>query len=471
VNQTSYIRLPFTLTAANLAGITRLRLYGKYDDGFIAYVNGVKIGEKNPPVAAPAWNSNSSGIHDDTQATVYEEIPSLNIEAAIAALRVGTNVLAIHGLNNGLTSNDFLQRFKLEGVTEVQNRQPYTGPIAINAPVTIRARVLDTASQKFTPMTEATFVISTEPASAANLVVTEIMYNPAPPTAAEIAAGFNNDNMFEYLEFQNIGPTMIDLAGVTVSSGFTFAWPTDPVLRLLAPGERAVIVGHAAAFAMRYNPGPAVKIAGVFSGNLGNGGEHLAFSGTLGVIKDFNYEDDPPWPAEADGGGYSLVLNHPSANPDHNLASSWRASFEPRGTPGLPAGPAGPTGSAAAALADTDRDGMTDLLEFATGTLGIPHAPQHWPATGMMSAIIPPSTTIDDYLTFEYVRSRIADGFSYDPEVSTNLSAWSPLSTLFTLASQSNNGDGTATLRWRSTQPASSLPARIYLRVRAGITP
>jgi len=231
-----------------------------------------------------------------------------------------------------------------------------------------------------------------------------------------------------------------------------------------------VLVGHAAAFAMRYAPGAGVKNAGVFNGNLGNGGEHLVIQGTAGIIKDFTYDDDAPWPLEADGDGYSLVLNHPASNPNHNLPQSWRSSFEANGTPGAVAGPGGPTGSAAEALADTG-DGKSDLLEFATGTLGMNGASQHWPATGMMSLTVPPATTPSAYFTFEYTRSRSADGFTFEPEVSTSLAEWQPLSSLFTMATQSNNPDGTATILWRSTGPASTLPSRLFLHVRVSINP
>ncbi len=465
-NQSCYIRLPFTLTAADISGIDKLRLYAKYDDGFIAWLNGVQIVAKNPPAAAPTWTSGASTVHDDAAAVIYEDVTTTNNAAAIAALRPGVNVLAIQGLNSGVNSADLLQRFRLDG--EISNQTAYSGPIVINSPVTIKARTLDSATSKWSPITEGTFVVSTVPATAANLVVSEIMYNPSEPTAAEIAAGYNNDNMFEYLEVQNIGASTIDLSGVSVTTGFTFAWPVaDPNLRILAPGERAVMVGNAGAFALRYGAAPGVKNAGVFDGNLGNGGEHLVITGTGGTIKDFSYDDDAPWPAEADGAGYSLVLNNPVANPDHNLPQNWRSSLELNGTPGTPAGAAGPTGSAAEALADSDGDGMTDLIEFATGTLSSSGGSQSWPVTGMTSLTVPPAVTPDDYLTFSYTRSRSADGFTLEPGVSTTLTAWQPLSTLFTMLNQTNNPDGTVTIRWRSTAPASTLPSRLYLQVRA----
>ena len=62
------------------------------------------------------------------------------------------------------------------------------------------------------------------PASAANLAVTELMYNPAAPTAGEISAGFTSESLFEYIEVMNIGTDTIDLTGVNFVDGITFTF-------------------------------------------------------------------------------------------------------------------------------------------------------------------------------------------------------------------------------------------------------
>jgi hypothetical protein len=98
----AYIRVPFTV--ADPADLSSLFLGMKYDDGFIAYVNGRRVAERNEP-ATPAWNSAATTLHDDAQAVILEEI---NISEHVSALRAGSNVLAIHGLNESATSSDFL---------------------------------------------------------------------------------------------------------------------------------------------------------------------------------------------------------------------------------------------------------------------------------------------------------------------------------------------------------------------------
>ena len=62
INSTVYVRIPFNLDSIN--GISGLKFRMKYDDGFIAYLNGVEIASGNKP-QNPAWNSNASEDHPD----------------------------------------------------------------------------------------------------------------------------------------------------------------------------------------------------------------------------------------------------------------------------------------------------------------------------------------------------------------------------------------------------------------------
>ncbi len=101
-NQTVYIRIPFQITNPSLVQTLLLRM--KYDDGYIAYINGEPVAAVNAP-DEPTWSSGANTYHEDTVAVVYEDV---DISAHKAALQSGTNVLAIHGLNWGADSSDFL---------------------------------------------------------------------------------------------------------------------------------------------------------------------------------------------------------------------------------------------------------------------------------------------------------------------------------------------------------------------------
>jgi hypothetical protein len=50
------------------------------------------------------------------------------------------------------------------------------------------------------------------------------------------------------------------------------------------------------------------------------------------MVDTVHYDDTAPWPTEPDGTGPTLELISPSL--DNALASSWKASCEPHGTPG-----------------------------------------------------------------------------------------------------------------------------------------
>ncbi|MDP4623820.1 MAG: lamin tail domain-containing protein [Akkermansiaceae bacterium] len=102
-NATAYIRVPFTVTSTT--DIVALDLRMKYDDGFIAYINGVQVESKNPPTSTPAYNSTSSAQNPDSAAVVFEDFDLL---ADSDELVVGDNILSIHALNRSTTSSDML---------------------------------------------------------------------------------------------------------------------------------------------------------------------------------------------------------------------------------------------------------------------------------------------------------------------------------------------------------------------------
>ena len=108
-NSTSaYLRVRFPV--GDPSALDRLLLRVKYDDGFVAYLNGVRIAEANAP-AAPTWNAAATVQHDDAAAVLFEEV---DVSAALGDLAEGENLLAIHGLNASLTSSDFLIAVELD---------------------------------------------------------------------------------------------------------------------------------------------------------------------------------------------------------------------------------------------------------------------------------------------------------------------------------------------------------------------
>lgn len=96
-----YVRHAFLIPdAANIADVV---LGIRFDDGFIAYLNGAEIARRNAP-QTPAWDSVSAASHSDTEAV---KLQYMAIDAS-GLLSDGRNILAIHGMNTSVASSDLL---------------------------------------------------------------------------------------------------------------------------------------------------------------------------------------------------------------------------------------------------------------------------------------------------------------------------------------------------------------------------
>lgn len=101
-NSTVYLRIPFNL--AEPASIRFLTLRMKYDDGFVAYLNGSEVARGNAP-RIPAWHSRSLEGRASEDAVRFEEF---DLSDQLDLLNVGDNLIAIHGLNSNVSDSDFL---------------------------------------------------------------------------------------------------------------------------------------------------------------------------------------------------------------------------------------------------------------------------------------------------------------------------------------------------------------------------
>ena len=70
--QTSvYIRLPFLIDDPQQFDYLKLKM--RYDDGFVAYLNGVKVASANAP-ARPTWDSSATAGHTDSEAKQFKTL-------------------------------------------------------------------------------------------------------------------------------------------------------------------------------------------------------------------------------------------------------------------------------------------------------------------------------------------------------------------------------------------------------------
>jgi len=228
-------------------------------------------------------------------------------------------------------------------------------------------------------------------------------------------------------------------------------------ITVLDAGARVLIVRNQTAFEKRYGVGFSDLIAGEFANgkNLANSGESIAIKGAGGVIREFRHDDMDPWPVAPDGFGPSLVLLTPNFNPDHALSENWAASTAPLGSPGN--GDGGTTFSGDP-NADMDNDGLSAFAEYAFG------ASDADPAAGRN--LVAASIDGDGLFTVSFPRNSNATDARIGVEISGDLIDWTPAGAMLALDSVINNGDGTATVTYKSANPVAP-GDRLFVRLRA----
>ncbi|MFT5857297.1 MAG: hypothetical protein ACI8XO_004557, partial [Verrucomicrobiales bacterium] len=290
---------------------------------------------------------------------------------------------------------------------------------------------------------------SVEPASASNLAVSEVMYNPSDPTAAEVDAGFTDADLFEFVELANIGALDIDLTNVSFTAGINYDLPATTI----PTGGRVVIARNRAAFLSRHPGASAFLLSGEYgvgdTNKLANAGEQIVIETALGGdIRRFSYDDRLPWPSAPDGDGPSLVLIAPETNPDHALPTSWRPSAGSGGNPG--------SSDAAAFVgdpnADLDNNGIPDLVDHALIDGGLPILDGGAATVG-----------------FEFGRDLAADDVSVGFQISTDLSTWTDGTGLFSEMEPTYLGAGGQQMRYEAQR--TELPAeRFFIRLQVTLT-
>jgi hypothetical protein len=279
-NNSCYIRVPFTVDANVLADINELMLKVRYDDGFVAYLNGTQVASRNF-TGTPLWNSHADSA---IEASVQDFDEYIDIYQYASNVKVGANILAIHLMNSSSTSSDLLMSVALDAVSV-----KVEGELGLQNDLNL----LD------------------------GLRVTELMYHS--PEGSD----------FDYIELQNISDVTLDLTGVRFTKGIEFTFGQMQ----LAPGEFVVVAGDLASFRLRY--GSSVRVTGQYSGNLSNNGEDIVLELPMpleAAIMRFGYSDR--WYPTTDGGGESLAIVDPMADAAAwSLAESWQPA-DP--TPGRP---------------------------------------------------------------------------------------------------------------------------------------
>ncbi len=281
INTSCYIRIPFTMEGLAIENLSELQLSLRYDDGYVAYLNGQEVGRGNFS-DVPQWDAVADGSHEATGAA-FDVV--LDLTPYIGLLHEGRNLLAIQGLNRSTTSSDFLISVALEGgwVETVGTEHPYLKEL----------QLLD------------------------GLRVTELMYHAPQGDAAD------------YLELENIGDVPLDLTGLRFTDGVTFVFPS----LTLEPGAFTVVVDDLDEFRTVY--GADIPVAGEYGDRLSNSGEDIVLKLPApwdAAVMRFRYADD--WYPATDGDGQCLIVEDLTAAPvTWNDPANWGSADPAPGRP------------------------------------------------------------------------------------------------------------------------------------------
>ncbi len=114
VNASLFIRVPFTVD--DPATLEALQVLLRYNDGFVAYINGE---EALRELAPDALNATSKAAKS-RGAEAALQLQTRDLSRALGSLRAGENVLAIHALNSAAVNPTFLFSCELQSVSRIE---------------------------------------------------------------------------------------------------------------------------------------------------------------------------------------------------------------------------------------------------------------------------------------------------------------------------------------------------------------
>lgn len=156
-----------------------------------------------------------------------------------------------------------------------------------------------------------TIEISDNDADVPNLVINEIFYNIP-----------GDGEAYEFIEIYNASGADVQMEGYSFSAGVPFTFPNYT----LAADAYVVVAVDSVNVEDKFG----VTAFQWGDGGLSNGGETIELQDNYGNVVDMvQYDDGGDWPADADGGGSSLILCDPAT--DNEVGTNWNASMEDNG--------------------------------------------------------------------------------------------------------------------------------------------
>ncbi len=139
-------------------------------------------------------------------------------------------------------------------------------------------------------------------------------------------------NPGDWVEILNRGTTAINISGWILRDANTGNIYVIPTGNILDPGDRLVVTDSLESFTVKF---PSVSnVIGEPTFHFSNGGDGVRLYTPTGLIKySVRYNDNAPWPIDADGDGFTLEQIDEGGNP--NIATTWVAGCL-YGSPGNP---------------------------------------------------------------------------------------------------------------------------------------
>jgi regulation of enolase protein 1 (concanavalin A-like superfamily) len=149
------------------------------------------------------------------------------------------------------------------------------------------------------------------------LVITEIMYKPAPRS---------DSNVLDFIEIYNSNPFFEDISGYRLSGDIDYTFPPNTVLQ---GGAFLVVAKDPADLQAIYG---ISNVHGPYTNDLPTEGTVRLRNQVGHIYLEIPYSNLPPWPVAADGTGHSLALLRPSYG--EGQPQAWGISDLVGGSPG-----------------------------------------------------------------------------------------------------------------------------------------